>query len=44
MTESVSKHPRITEVLAVPIVGAGYYEDLAALQADYVASDSRPRR
>jgi methylaspartate ammonia-lyase len=28
--------PRIVEVLAVPAAGAGYYEDLAALQADHV--------
>ena len=33
--------PRITKVLAVPAVGAGYYEDLAALQADYVALPQR---
>ena len=41
MTERVNKHPRITKVLAVPAVGAGYYEDLAALQADYVALPQR---
>ncbi len=32
---------RITRVLAIPAVGAGYYEDLAALQADYVALPER---
>jgi methylaspartate ammonia-lyase len=32
---------RITRILAVPAVGAGYYEDLAALQKDYVALAER---
>jgi methylaspartate ammonia-lyase len=32
---------RITRVLAVPAVGAGYYEDLAALQADHVSLPQR---
>jgi len=41
MTTSVQEHPRIIRVLAVPVVGAGYYEDLAALQADYVALPQR---
>ena len=34
-------HPTIAKVLAVPAVGAGYYEDLAALQAKYVALPQR---
>jgi methylaspartate ammonia-lyase len=33
--------PTIVKVLAVPAVGAGYYEDLAALQASYVALPQR---
>jgi len=33
--------PTIVKVLAVPAVGAGYYEDLAALQAGYVALPQR---
>jgi methylaspartate ammonia-lyase len=33
--------PRITKVLAVPAVGAGYYEDLAALQAEHVPLPQR---
>ena len=33
--------PTIIKVLAVPAVGAGYYEDLAALQAGYVALPQR---
>lgn len=41
MTKKVNDHPRIMKVLAVPAVGAGYYEDLAALQADYVALPQR---
>ena len=41
MTRSVQKTPRIVKVLAVPAVGAGYYEDLAALQANYVALPQR---
>ena len=32
---------RITKILAVPAVGAGYYEDLAALQADPVSLPQR---
>lgn len=31
----------ITNILAVPTTGAGYYEDLAALQADYVPLPQR---
>ena len=41
MVRSVQKTPRIVKVLAVPAVGAGYYEDLAALQANYVALPQR---
>jgi len=41
MIRKVNEHPRIVKVLAVPAVGAGYYEDLAALQADYVALPQR---
>jgi methylaspartate ammonia-lyase len=41
MVRSKHEHPRIVKVLAVPAVGAGYYEDLAALQADYVALPQR---
>ena len=41
MTRSVKECARITKVLAVPAVGAGYYEDLAALHADYVALPQR---
>ena len=41
MTESVQESARIAKVLAVPAVGAGYYEDLAALQANYVALPQR---
>ena len=41
MTRNIQGSPRIAKVLAVPAVGAGYYEDLAALQADYVALPQR---
>ena len=41
MTKGVQNIPRIAKVLAVPAVGAGYYEDLAALQANYVALPQR---
>jgi methylaspartate ammonia-lyase len=41
MTRSVRESPRIAKVMAVPAVGAGYYEDLVALQADYVALPQR---
>jgi methylaspartate ammonia-lyase len=41
MRASEREHPTITKVLAVPAVGAGYYEDLAALQAGYVALPQR---
>ncbi|MFN2168836.1 MAG: methylaspartate ammonia-lyase, partial [Anaerolineae bacterium] len=41
MAEHLNEHPRIAKVLAVPAVGAGYYEDLAALQANYVALPQR---
>jgi methylaspartate ammonia-lyase len=41
MRSSEHEHPTITKVLAVPAVGAGYYEDLAALQAKYVALPQR---
>jgi methylaspartate ammonia-lyase len=41
MTRNVQEPSRITKVLAVPAVGAGYYEDLAALQTDYVALPQR---
>ncbi len=41
MVETVNEHPRITKILAVPAVGAGYYEDLAALQAEHVALPQR---
>ena len=33
--------PRIAKVLAVPATGAGYYEDLAALQAEHVPLPQR---
>ena len=33
--------PRIQKILAVPATGAGYYEDLAALQAEHVALPQR---
>ena len=35
------RKPRIVDVLAVPAVGAGYYEDLAALQAEHVPLPER---
>jgi methylaspartate ammonia-lyase len=41
MTPGLKNHPTIAKVLAVPAVGAGYYEDLAALQAKYVALPQR---
>jgi methylaspartate ammonia-lyase len=41
MMASEREHPTIAKVLAVPAVGAGYYEDLAALQAGYVALPQR---
>jgi methylaspartate ammonia-lyase len=41
MRGSERKQPTIRKVLAVPAVGAGYYEDLAALQAGYVALPQR---
>ena len=41
MTDRTREHPKIAKVLAVPAVGAGYYEDLAALQANYVALPQR---
>jgi methylaspartate ammonia-lyase len=41
MTRIVNDHPQIVQVLAVPAVGAGYYEDLAALQQEYVALPQR---
>ena len=41
MTPGMKAQPTISKVLAVPAVGAGYYEDLAALQAGYVALPQR---
>jgi len=41
MIPGMKKHPTIAKVLAVPAVGAGYYEDLAALQAKHVALPQR---
>ena len=41
MTKEIQNIPRIVKVLAVPAVGAGYYEDLAALQANHVALPQR---
>ena len=37
----IHKAPRIRQVLAVPATGAGYYEDLAALQAEHVPLPQR---
>ena len=41
MTDNPNHEPRITRVYAVPALGAGYYEDLAALQAEHVALPQR---
>jgi methylaspartate ammonia-lyase len=41
MTRITPHVAHITKILAVPAVGAGYYEDLAALQAGYVALPER---
>ena len=41
MTRIGNSGSRITSVLAVPAVGAGYYEDLAALQAEHVPLPER---
>ncbi len=41
MADTVNEHPRIAKILAVPVVGAGFYEDLAALQAEHVALPQR---
>jgi methylaspartate ammonia-lyase len=40
-TSSIADAPRIVDILVVPAVGAGYYEDQAALQAEHVPLPER---
>jgi len=41
MTPTREQAPRIIDILVVPAVGAGYYEDQAALQAEHVPLPER---